>query len=176
MAGKPSSEALGRGAMNWLGLAVPSPAWAAQVFPDLPAEEQQSALWEAIFKVLRLNEPDPVASWRSHIDQLVARCHTLSEKQYDALSFTGPGTDLTIGLVPTHYVLYVKPGSVGKSYVCEKIISLFFTHSVHLGDILGNVCSTNFPITVMQTKSNHTPSVLYRVQKIFFTLAFNNHC
>jgi aminopeptidase len=102
LAGKPVSDALGRSAMNWLSLAVPSPAWAAQVFPDLPAEEQQTQLWESIFTVMRLNEPDPVAAWRSHIDRIVARCRYLSDKQYDALSFAGPGTELTVGLVPQH--------------------------------------------------------------------------
>ena len=102
LADKPVRDAISRGAMNWLGLAVPSPAWAAQVFPDLPAEEQEPQLWESIFKVLRLNEPDPAAAWRSHIDRLVARRRYLSDKQYDALSFTGPGTDLTVGLVPQH--------------------------------------------------------------------------
>ena len=102
LANKPVSDAVGRGAVNWLGLAVPSPAWAAQVFPDLPAEEQQSQLWKSIFAVMRLNEPDPVAAWRSHIDRLVARRRYLSDKQYDALSFTGPGTNLTVGLVRQH--------------------------------------------------------------------------
>ena len=102
LANKPVSDALGRGAMNWLSLAVPSPAWAAQVFPDLPPEEQQPQLWESIFGVLRLNEPDPVAAWRSHIDRLVARGRYLSDKQYDALSFTGPGTDLSVGLASQH--------------------------------------------------------------------------
>jgi aminopeptidase len=102
LAGKPINEALGRGAINWLALSIPSPAWAALVFPDLPFEKQQQQLWDSIFEVLRLNEPDPVSAWRKHIDQLVARCRLLSEKQYNALKFTGPGTDLTVGLVPHH--------------------------------------------------------------------------
>jgi len=102
LAGKPSSEARSRGAMNWLALSIPSPAWAALVFPDIPVEEQQPQLWESIFNLLRLSEPDPVAAWRSHIDQLVARCRVLSHKQYDSLKLTGPGTDLTVGLVHQH--------------------------------------------------------------------------
>lgn len=102
MARKPASEALGRGAMNWLSLSIPSPAWAAQVFPNMPVEEQQSNLWQSAFEVLRLNEPDPITAWRSHIDQLVARCYILSIKQFSSLQFHGPGTDLSVGLVPQH--------------------------------------------------------------------------
>ncbi|HUS94072.1 MAG TPA: aminopeptidase [Patescibacteria group bacterium] len=96
------SDALGRGAMNWLSMAVPSPAWAVQVFPDLPAEAQQLQLWESIFSVMRLDETDPFFAWRSHLDSLAARGQILTNRQYQAIAFTGPGTDLTVGLAPHH--------------------------------------------------------------------------
>ncbi len=99
---KPVSDALGRGAMNWLSMAVPSPAWAAQVFPGLPPEEQQLQLWEAIFSVMRLDQTDPIVAWRSHLDGLAARGQVLTNRQYQALVFTGPGTDLTVGLASHH--------------------------------------------------------------------------
>lgn len=102
LANKPTSEALGRGAMNWLALSIPSAAWAALVFPDMPDEEQQPQLWNSLFELLRLNEPDPVVAWRNHIDQLVARRLYLTDKQYAKLKFTGPGTDLTVGLASHH--------------------------------------------------------------------------
>ena len=50
----------------------------------------------------RLDEPDPVAAWRSHIDRLRERAASLDERRFDRLHFTGPGTDLTVGLSEKH--------------------------------------------------------------------------
>jgi aminopeptidase len=50
----------------------------------------------------RLDEPDPVAAWRSHIDRLRERAASLDERRFDRLRFTGPGTDLTVGLSDKH--------------------------------------------------------------------------
>jgi aminopeptidase len=47
---------------------------------------------------VRLNEPDPVAAWNEHIDRLEARAKALDARGFDAIHFTGPGTDLTVGL------------------------------------------------------------------------------
>jgi aminopeptidase len=101
-AGKPVSDAVGRGATNWLGVAVPSPAWAALLFPDRPVEERIPALWQAIFSTMRMDRPDPLAAWEKHIAQLLARRSRLNERRYQALIFSGPGTDLTVGLAPGH--------------------------------------------------------------------------
>jgi aminopeptidase len=101
-AGQPVNDAMRRGATNWLGVAVPSPAWAGLVFPGRPAGERLPALWEAIFSTMRLDQPDPVAAWKEHIARLVARRIHLNERRYQALIFTGPGTDLTVGLAPGH--------------------------------------------------------------------------
>src|SRR4029450_3021025 len=48
----------------------------------------------------RPDEPDPVAAWRTHIDNLEARAALLNERRFDAVRFRGPGTDLTLGLLP----------------------------------------------------------------------------
>jgi aminopeptidase len=82
--------------VNWVIVAAPNPGWATQVFgaPDV------DRLWEAVATATRLNEPDPVAAWRAHIERLQARSDALNERAFDAIRFTGPGTDLTVGLVP----------------------------------------------------------------------------
>ena len=49
---------------------------------------------------VRLDEPDPVAAWREHTARLRARCEQLDALQLAALHFDGPGTDLTVGLLP----------------------------------------------------------------------------
>lgn len=91
-----------RDAINWAVVSAPIPSWAARVFPAEPAEKQVERLWEAIFQVCRMNEPDPVAAWQTHIDRLMGRSSYLTAKQYTALKYTGPGTDLTVGLPAGH--------------------------------------------------------------------------
>ncbi len=85
-----------RGEMPWTIVAFPTPGWAEQVFgkPDV------AGLWDAIRATVRLDEPDPVASWSAHVETLQARARLLNERGFDAVRFRGPGTDLTVGLLP----------------------------------------------------------------------------
>jgi aminopeptidase len=98
----PTLEHIERNATNWTVIAAPVPGWAAKVFPGLPPEAGQARLWEAILEVCRLRQADPVAAWEAHTTELTARCDYLSHKGYAALRFTGPGTDLTLGLPEGH--------------------------------------------------------------------------
>ena len=41
--------------------------WASKVFPDLAAEDQVPALWEAIFKAVRIGEGSAIEKWREHV-------------------------------------------------------------------------------------------------------------
>ena len=51
-------------------------------------------------RATRLDEPDPVAAWRAHARRSQARADALNARGFDALRFRGPGTDLTVGLIP----------------------------------------------------------------------------
>jgi aminopeptidase len=82
--------------MNWSIAAFPNAGWAQQVFGEPDVER----LWDAVGKAVRLDEPDPVESWRAHSARMRARCEQLDSLKPDALHFAGPGTDLTIGLLP----------------------------------------------------------------------------
>lgn len=86
----------------WTIVAVPIPGWAASVFPDLPAAEQQERLWEAIFRATRADRPDGLDLWNAHIKALGARAALLNSRQFSALHFKGPGTDLVVGLPENH--------------------------------------------------------------------------
>jgi aminopeptidase len=99
---KPVNDFLFAGRFNWCVVSTAIPSWAARVFPDLPAEEREPRLWEAIFRTCRLDQPDPVAAWREHIRRLAARADHLTGRHYTALHYTGPGTDLTVGLPAGH--------------------------------------------------------------------------
>jgi aminopeptidase len=87
---------LGENTVNWVGVGAPGEAWAAQVFgePDL------DRLWETVAFCMRLDEPDPPGAWREHLERLAQRTTQLNELRADALRYRGPGTDLTVGLLP----------------------------------------------------------------------------
>ncbi len=85
---------------NWSIVPCPTPAWAKLVHPDLDEDAALAKLEEQILHVLRLDEPDPIAAWRERADTLVGVAGRLTACGFDALHYEGPGTDLTIGLLP----------------------------------------------------------------------------
>lgn len=99
---KPFSRILMADGAPWTIVAVPTPAWAAKVFPDEDAATATDRLWRAIFAATRLDRDDPVAAWREHVATLEARARALNERRYRSLRFRGPGTDLTVGLADGH--------------------------------------------------------------------------
>jgi aminopeptidase len=48
-----------------------------------------------------MDEDDPVEAWRRRSAELQDVARRLTEMRLDALRFRGPGTDLTVGLLPT---------------------------------------------------------------------------
>ncbi|HJQ73697.1 MAG TPA: aminopeptidase [Gaiellaceae bacterium] len=89
-------EQMRENSVNWSGVGAPSEGWAQQVFGEPDVER----LWEKIAFCMRLDEPDPVAAWEEHLSRLAARTTQLNELHADALRYRGPGTDLTVGLLP----------------------------------------------------------------------------
>src|SRR5215213_1800190 len=85
---------------NWTIVPCTTPEWAQLVHPGSAPEEALAWLDEQIVHVLRLDEDDPIAAWRERADTLVSAARKLTERGFDALHYEGPGTDLTIGLLP----------------------------------------------------------------------------
>ncbi|HEV3232886.1 MAG TPA: aminopeptidase, partial [Candidatus Dormibacteraeota bacterium] len=88
-----SSEQL----VNWCIVACPNPGWASAIYGEADVDR----LWNDVAKVSRLDEPDPVAAWREHQARLRQRADSLNRRGFAAVRFTGPGTDLRVGLLPT---------------------------------------------------------------------------
>ncbi|CAA9489262.1 MAG: Aminopeptidase S (Leu, Val, Phe, Tyr preference) [uncultured Solirubrobacterales bacterium] len=97
---KESGQVVNERTTNWTIGPCPTPAWAALVHPDLDPETGLERLWEQIVHVCRLDEPDPVAAWNERRDVLVKAAATLTDRGFDAIHYEGPGTDLTVGLLP----------------------------------------------------------------------------
>ena len=89
-------ELINSAGLAWSIVGGPNAGWAESVFgePDL------ERLWKAVATTVRLDEPDPVAAWRKHVETLKGRTRAMDERRFDAVRFRGPGTDLTIGLTP----------------------------------------------------------------------------
>ena len=84
--------------INWTIAGYPNERWAEKVF----GEPDVDRLWKEVATAVRLDEDDPVAAWRAHVERLRSRAAQMTERRFDALRFRGPGTDLTIGLTPAY--------------------------------------------------------------------------
>jgi aminopeptidase len=100
-----SIELVNERTTNWTAAPCPTPSWAELVHPECSPAQALERLWEDVAHVCRVDEPDPVSAWEERIEALVAVAGKLDELRLDALRFEGPGTDLTVGLLPSsHWV------------------------------------------------------------------------
>jgi aminopeptidase len=99
---RPFRELISRNATNWAVIASSTARWAARVFPALPEEAATTRLWDEISRLCRFDGDDPVSAWQQHLITLEQRAAFLNDRCYTALKYTGPGTDLTLGLPEGH--------------------------------------------------------------------------
>ncbi|WP_342514467.1 aminopeptidase [Sporosarcina sp. FSL K6-1522] len=128
--------------ISWTVIAAPSHAWAAKVFPELPEQQQVPALWEAIFKAVRVDQQDPIQAWVNHDKNLHEKVDYLNNKRFRKLHYTAPGTDLTIELPEGH--LWCGAGSInekGHTFMANMPTEEVFTVPLKTG-INGYVSST----------------------------------
>jgi aminopeptidase len=102
MAYQPALEKIVNFDTNWNIIAYPSPSWAKQVFPDDSEDVAIGKLADAIFAASRVDREDAMANWTSHNAVLRERTNWLNGQRFRALQYSGPGTDLTIGLADGH--------------------------------------------------------------------------
>jgi aminopeptidase len=95
-----SGEVVSRRELNWTILPCPTVPWAKMVHPDLDDDAALAKLEEQLMHVLRLDEEDPVAVWKARAETLLSAAARLTDRRFDALHYEGPGTDMTVGLMP----------------------------------------------------------------------------
>jgi aminopeptidase len=88
--------------INWSIVPYPGASWAKVVFPDDEEDVAVGKLADAIFAATRVSTVDPVAAWDAHNRRLRERRDWLTGKNFASLKYTGPGTDLTLGLAEGH--------------------------------------------------------------------------
>ena len=139
---RPALELITRHDINWTIVSAATPAWAAAVFPHLPADEALAKLWDAIFAASRADQADPVAAWKKHDEKLHTWADRMNARRYAALHFKGPGTDLRVGLADDH--LWLGGGTTagnGRYCIPNMPTEEVFT-TPHKGRVDGTVTST----------------------------------
>jgi aminopeptidase len=82
--------------ISWTFGGCATEGWAKEMFGEPDVER----LWKLIADTARLDEDDPVEAWWAHSRRLQERARLMTERGFDAIHFSGPGTDLTVGLLP----------------------------------------------------------------------------
>jgi len=139
---KPALERIVNFDINWNIIAYPSPSWAKLVFPGDEESVAVARLADAIFSASRVDNDDAMAAWERHNEALRVRRTWLNEQRFGALHFSGPGTDLTVGLADGHE--WQGGGSIAKNgIVCNANIPTeeVFT-TPHARRVDGHVVST----------------------------------
>ena len=93
-------EVIAAKAVNWTIVPGPSEPWARLVHPDLEPAAAYDRLWEQVARICRLDEDDPLQAWWDRSAELAQAAGNLDAARLDSLHFSGPGTDLTVGLLP----------------------------------------------------------------------------
>ena len=99
---KPALEKITGFDINWNIVSYPNPSWARHVFPGDAEDVAVKKLAEAIFAASRVDVDDPVAAWFEHNAMLANRTSWLNGQNFSALRYSGPGTELTLGLADGH--------------------------------------------------------------------------
>ncbi|MBU3156170.1 aminopeptidase [Clostridium estertheticum] len=87
----------------WCVASIPTQAWANKVFPKFSEGDAIEKLWNAIFKTVRVDALDPVASWETHKSNLKKSMDYLNLNNFKYLQYKNSlGTDLKIELPENH--------------------------------------------------------------------------
>ena len=95
-------ETYARREVQGMAVTIATSGWGAKVFPGYSPGEQEMRLWDAILDVCRIKQENPISALKDYAEQLETRAGFLNRKQYAALKFSAPGTDLTVGLPEGH--------------------------------------------------------------------------
>jgi aminopeptidase len=90
-------KAIAHRELAWTLVGCPVEGWARQVFGEPDVER----LWQAVEQTVRLDLPDPVTAWSERLAKLDGIAGAMNERRFDAIRYRGPGTNLTVGLLPS---------------------------------------------------------------------------
>jgi aminopeptidase len=122
----------------WALIACPTERWALEALGEPDVER----LWDAVAHALRLDEPDPAAAWDARLNELDERTKMLDERAFAGLRYRGPGTDLSVALIPgAHWMAGRDATRHGQAHVANLPTEEVFT-SPHKDSTEGTVRSS----------------------------------
>ncbi len=84
--------------LPWNVCLAPTRAWATKVLGT--DNDWEKRIWDILIPILRLDRKDPVSAWLEHDAKLKQRAEFLNYHKFPRIRFSGPGTDLTVGMLP----------------------------------------------------------------------------
>jgi len=96
------TRASSEGRRRWTGVAWPSAAWAARVYPDLNGVDAEQRLARDLLWFCRLGPDDPpgVEGWSRHVARIAERACALTELSLERLELRDAHTSLDLRLAP----------------------------------------------------------------------------
>jgi len=89
--------------IQWNILSVPTVAWAKKIFKDCDDEKAVQKLWDAIIYSVKADTPDPIKTWKDHLNNLKEKMDYLNNKQFEELVITNSlGTNLKVKMPKNH--------------------------------------------------------------------------
>jgi len=85
---------------KWCIVDFPTDGSAAQAYPELDLDEAHRRLFADLRSFARCGPGDPDGAWARHAEGLARLAEQLDGLDLRALRYHGPGTDLTVGLIP----------------------------------------------------------------------------
>lgn len=83
---------------SWCIVAAAGTKWANKVFPEMADKEAKDALWQAIFKACKVDQPDPIKAWEDHRHSFERRVNYLNELKLEKLIYKNANSYIEIGL------------------------------------------------------------------------------
>ncbi|MDQ0188531.1 aminopeptidase [Alicyclobacillus cycloheptanicus] len=127
----------------WSIVNYPTLEWAEQVYPDAAPKERLERLWTAIFRMTRVDQNDPAATWQNHLHSLNTRIRHLNQVQYRRLRYQAPGTDLVVALPENH--VWLGGGTTNEQ-------GIFFVPNIPTEEVFTAPIRTGVNGTVRSTK------------------------
>lgn len=91
-------EGIGKSKVHWTVAAAATPKWGARIFPKLGEKEAHLKLWQEILKAVRADKGNCAELWKEQNVALHRRAKKFTKLGIKELHFSGPGTDLIVGL------------------------------------------------------------------------------
>ncbi len=89
--------------ISWNVCLHPTDAWAEQVMGD--DWDGPESIWEVLLPILRLDAENPAGAWHEQDRELKRRAEYMNEAGFRTIRFSGPGTDLSVGMAPDRLFL-----------------------------------------------------------------------